>query len=173
MTPAFASAETRSLPGMMTSQNHQPKHHDRRPATILCVDDDPVVLDLQRAVLKLAGFSVKTAGDSREALLEFRRQIPDSVVLDYEMPGTTGAALAAQLRRISPEVPLILNSGWITVPDHELPLFDRILPKGLAAGLLVHVLRELLSISGAGRLSAGADPDQQRPSAAGETGERG
>jgi CheY-like chemotaxis protein len=172
MTPACASAETRSLPGMMTSQNHQRKHDDRRPTTILCVDDDPVVLDLQRAVLKMAGFSVKIAGDSREALLEFRRQVPDSVVLDYEMPGTTGAALAAQLRRISPEVPLILNSGWITVPDHELSLFDRILPKGLAAGLLVQVLRELLSISDASRSSADANSAQYRPSSAGKTGER-
>ncbi len=155
----------------MTLLNHQRKDDNRRPAAILCVDDDPVVLDLQRAVLKMAGFSVKTAGDSREALLEFRRQVPDSVVLDYEMPGTTGAALAAQLRRISPEVPLILKSGWIAVPDHELSLFDRILPKGLAAGLLVHVLRELLSISDASRSSAGADPAHYNPSEAGKTGE--
>lgn len=128
---------------------------------ILCVDDDPVVLYLQRVLLVSAGFTVITAGNPAEALRAFGIRIPDAVVLDYEMPGISGAALAAQLRRLNRDVPLILNSGCMTVPAADAAMFDRILPKGLAASLLVRVLHEMFPLSH----SEGALPptDTRRP----------
>lgn len=116
----------------------------QRRKSILCVDDDPVVLCLQRVLLEAAGFAVTLARDASEALHEFSLRAPDAVVLDYAMPGTTGAALALRLRRLNREVPLLLNTGCASVPDRDAAPFDRVLPKGLAPRLLVVTLREML-----------------------------
>ncbi|HVT98065.1 MAG TPA: response regulator, partial [Acidobacteriaceae bacterium] len=134
-----------------TAQRRQQDAEDqRRRRRILCVDDDPVVLSLQRALLESAGFSVITARDGKEGLRRFSAEFPDAAVLDYAMPGMNGAALAAQMRRIAEDVPLILNSGSVTVSAEEARLFERVLSKGLAPGLLVRVLREIFPLLGAG-----------------------
>ncbi|HVT98925.1 MAG TPA: hypothetical protein VHE33_15575, partial [Acidobacteriaceae bacterium] len=44
----------------------------------------------------------------------------------------------------------ILNSGSVTVSAEEARLFERVLSKGLAPGLLVRVLREIFPLLGAG-----------------------
>lgn len=82
-----------------------------RRRIVLCVDDDPVVLSLQRFLLEAGGFAVLTAADSTEALRTFIFEHSDAVVLDQAMPGMNGSAVAAEMRRLCREVPLILNSG--------------------------------------------------------------
>jgi CheY-like chemotaxis protein len=114
-----------------------------RRRIVLCVDDDPVVLSLQRFLLEAAGFAVLTASDSTEALRLFVFECPDAVVLDQAMPGIDGSAVAAKMRRLRAEVPLILNSGSAQIPATEAQLFDRLLLKGTAAQLLTGVLREM------------------------------
>lgn len=126
---------------------HDAEGERRRRRAILCVDDDPVVLYLQRVLLEAAGFAVTAMANSTDALRAFGIRVPDAVVLDYSMPGMSGAALAMQLRRLSRDVPLILNSACMTVPAADAVLFDRVLPKGLAASLLVRVLREMFPLS--------------------------
>ncbi len=129
-----------------TAQYHPQDAESRgqRRRTVLCVDDDPVVLCLQRVLLEAAGFVVTIARDPSEALHEFSVRTPDAVVLDYAMPGTTGAALALRLRRLNRDVPLVLNTGCASVPARDAAQFDRVLPKGLAPRLLVATLREML-----------------------------
>lgn len=140
-----ASARGSSVETAVTHGPDKERNCGRR-RVILCVDDDPVVLYLQHALLKSAGFSVRCANNSSLALHEFCKSLPDAVVLDYEMPGTTGAALAARLRRICKEVPLLLSSGSMQVPDREAALFDRVLPKGLAPAMLIGVLSEMFPV---------------------------
>lgn len=148
MTPiCLANATGLSKPGKTARRSHQDAEQrgvGRRK--ILCVDDDPVVLSLQRALLEAAGFSVITARDASEAIRGFSVELPDAVVIDYSICGTNGAALAKQLRRIDENVPLILNSGSMEIPVQDSTLFDRLLPKGLAASSLVNVLREMFSL---------------------------
>ncbi len=114
-----------------------------RRRIVLCADDDPVVLSRQRLLLEAAGFAVLTASDSTEALRLFVFECPDAVVLDQAMPGMNGSAVAAKMRRLCGEVPLILNSGSAQIPAIEAQLFDRLLLKGTAGQLLTGVLREM------------------------------
>jgi CheY-like chemotaxis protein len=152
VTPICLAEPTGSSALGTTAQHRQQDAEDPgRRRRILCVDDDPVVLSLQRALLESAGFSVITARDGEEGLRRFSAEFPDAVVLDYAMPGMNGAALAVQMRRIAEDVPLILNSGSLTVSAEEARLFERVLSKGLAPGMLVRVLREIFP-----PLSAGA-----------------
>lgn len=142
MTPTCVTASSGEIAAVASPALKAPRRVEERKA-ILCVDDDPVVLSLQRALLEAAGFAVITACNSVRALEEFCHASPDAVVLDYEMPGTTGVALANRLRRIRSDVPLILSSGATTIPEQQAVLFARILPKGVTAALLVRVLREM------------------------------
>ena len=165
MTPICLGNTTGSSTSAKTAQSDRQDAEGRNGRRrILCVDDDPVVLSLQRALLEAAAFSVITARNAEEALRVFSGELPDAVVLDYAMPGTNGAALAARMRRIDEEIPLILNTGYVTVPPDEAELFDRILPKGLAPGLLVRVLREMFPPCGTGSsVSATRPADEHRP----------
>jgi CheY-like chemotaxis protein len=53
---------------------------------ILIADDDAANRELLESVLEVSGFSVASAGDGRQALIEFNRTCPDLVLLDVQMP---------------------------------------------------------------------------------------
>jgi DNA-binding NtrC family response regulator len=87
---------------------------DSRAATVLVVEDEPHVRELVRLVLAQGGYEVVAASDAEEALALYRADPAriDLVLSDVLMPGLSGAELAAQLRAISPEIPVILMSGF-------------------------------------------------------------
>lgn len=78
-------------------------------ATVLAVDDDPVILRLLEVNLEMEGYSVVLAGDGEEALAKAREHEPDLVLLDVMMPKKDGWSVAADMRddpRLS-EVPIV------------------------------------------------------------------
>lgn len=81
------------------------------PLRILAVEDEPEVLDVVRAVLSASGHTVLTAASGREALEILGRETVDLVVTDLGMPGMTGLALAAEIKRRRP-LPVVLLTGW-------------------------------------------------------------
>src|SRR6266550_4598159 len=83
--------------------------------TILCVEDNKVYLQLRKAVLENEGYSVLAASTPAEALRLFREVAVSLVLSDHMLQGTTGIALAHELKAIKPHVPFVLYSG--TVPD--------------------------------------------------------
>jgi len=83
--------------------------------TILCVEDNEGYLRVRKAVLEREGYSVLAATTSAEALKLFREVAISLVLSDHMLRGTTGLALAHQLKAIKPHVPFVLYSG--TVPD--------------------------------------------------------
>jgi CheY-like chemotaxis protein len=129
-----------------------------RRRTLLRVDDDRVILDLQRALLEAAGFAVETTDDPHEALRNFARNAPDAVVMDFAMPSMSGGVLAARMRRLCSGIPLVLNSGSSAISPEEAALFDRHLAKGLAPTFLIAALRELL-----GTANERVRPEPKRP----------
>lgn len=70
-------------------------------AKILCVDDDPYLLDLLRYALAREGFEVVTAGTGREALRLLRGEELDLAILDVNLPDTNGFKVLASLRASS------------------------------------------------------------------------
>ena len=91
-----------------------PAHNSTQP-TILCVEDNKAYLRLRKAVLEKEGYSVLAASTGTEALRMFREVAVSLVLSDHMLRGTTGLALAHQLKAIKPHVPFVLYSG--TVPD--------------------------------------------------------
>jgi two-component system chemotaxis sensor kinase CheA len=66
--------------------------------SVLVVDDQLTVRELQRSILEVAGFRVRTAGDGQEALEQLGQDGVDIVVTDLEMPRLDGLGLLAAVR---------------------------------------------------------------------------
>ena len=69
------------------------------PRRVLVVDDSRVVRRIARRILEQAGFGVDEACDGAEALQRVRRQRPDAVLLDWNMPIMNGIECLSALRR--------------------------------------------------------------------------
>lgn len=83
-------------------------------ARILIVDDEQSVAGFLKELLTMSGYDVVLATDGVEALARFQQQPGqiDLVITDQTMPKLTGAELAAELLALSPDLPLILCTGY-------------------------------------------------------------
>ncbi|WP_240791185.1 ATP-binding protein [Roseomonas sp. AR75] len=83
---------------------------------VLLVDDDRLVLASTAAMLEDIGHAVVEADSGPAALTKLEGQQVDLVLADYGMPGMTGIALAAEIRRRWPALPVILATGYGELP---------------------------------------------------------
>jgi len=82
-------------------------------ATVLVVEDDPGIAELERSRLEEAGYRVVLAVTAEEALLEVGRGGVDLVLLDYRLPsGTDGLAFYARVKAAGYDLPVILVTGF-------------------------------------------------------------
>jgi DNA-binding response OmpR family regulator len=84
---------------------------DDRVPTLLCVDDDPSVLQVMREYFILRGFGVVTARSGVEAFLQVIRWAPNAVILDVFMPRLGGLEALKRIKKLDPEIVVILVSG--------------------------------------------------------------
>jgi len=104
MLPVEAHAEPDS-PDLATG------HQSTRSASVLVVDDDPVVSALMCATLENDGFTVFQAGDGVEGCELYRRHRPDVLLVDVVMPRMDGYELCRELRsrEDSAYVPIVVK----------------------------------------------------------------
>jgi CheY-like chemotaxis protein len=77
------------------------------------VDDNAHGLSARRCVLEELGHRISTASSAAEALEQFAAHKFDLIVTDYKMPRMDGIELIARVRKQSPDVPVILLSGFV------------------------------------------------------------
>ena len=81
---------------------------------VLFVDDDPAIVEAVRKILQRLGYAVSAHLRADEAVAEFEAT-PDRFALvlsDLTMPGVNGLQLAARVRALRPQLPLVLTSGF-------------------------------------------------------------
>ena len=122
----------------MSQAYRSPKH------TILCIDDDEAILRYEKAMLEKAGYAVLAAASAQQGLRLATMCKCDAVLLDYEMPGMNGHEVASEIKRIRPELIIILLSGS-EVPTQALALVDAFVPKLEASRQLLPMIAELCS----------------------------
>ena len=100
---------------------------DKQTASILVIDDDPDVRSFIAAALEEQGYRVGEAGDGREGLATVERDKPDLVIVDFIMPGLSGADVARKIRAKWPDQRILFVSGYSetdavkrTAPDAPL-----------------------------------------------------
>ena len=76
-------------------------------ANILVVDDEPQIRRVMRATLSAQGYVISEVKTGEEALESVRRQRPDLVLLDVNMPGMGGIEACREIRRMS-DAPIIM-----------------------------------------------------------------
>ncbi|MBP3960846.1 response regulator [Gemmata sp. G18] len=82
-------------------------------ATVLVVEDDPGIAELERSRLEEAGYSVVLAATADEALVEVGKGAIDLVLLDYRLPGgTDGLDFYARVKAAGYDLPVILVTGF-------------------------------------------------------------
>ncbi len=98
------------------------------PLRILCIDDEPLLRELLKELLQRDGHRVEVADGGQAGVEAFhaadRRGQPfDVVITDLGMPYLDGRQVAKELKRESPDTPIILLTGWGTLmkEDGELP----------------------------------------------------
>jgi CheY-like chemotaxis protein len=96
---------------------------------IMVVDDEPAARVLARRIFSEAGFDVVTAQSGFECLNFFRREPRgfDLILLDLSMPFMDGEETFARLRGISPDVVVLLSTGFMAQDR-----VDRMLAAGMA-----------------------------------------
>ncbi|WP_411277644.1 EAL domain-containing protein [Gaiella sp.] len=86
---------------------------------ILVVEDDATARTLTRQLLIDKGYDVVAAANGEEALAIYRDHPVDLVLTDIVMPKLNGRNLAAELRRASPDLPVVFMSGYPNETDRD------------------------------------------------------
>jgi CheY-like chemotaxis protein len=119
-----------------------------RVPTILCIDDEVLGLEIRKVVLEREGYVVYTASDGPTGIRIFRQQPIDAVVLDFAMPGMNGGAVATALREIRPNIPILLLSAYLTLPEEVQEMVTLVANKGDGALALLQNVRKILDCCG-------------------------
>lgn len=79
---------------------------------ILLVDDDKENLNVNKALLSLAGYQIKTVESGQEAIDIFKSTTKDFalVLMDYHMPGMSGATAVTEIKKIKPHQQILAYS---------------------------------------------------------------
>jgi PAS domain S-box-containing protein len=117
---------------------------------LLFVDDEEALSTLARETLIRLGYDVTVSTSSLDALAAFcaTPQGFDLVITDQTMPAMTGETLVRELRRIRPDIPIILCTGYSPLIDAERAAvlgIDAFLPKPVESATLAHTIRQVMT----------------------------
>jgi PAS domain S-box-containing protein len=115
---------------------------------VLLIDDEEIVRQTIEACLKGDNHTVRTATDGNEGINLFRIEKFDAVITDRAMPGMSGDQLAAELKKISPDIPVIMLTGFghMMKDTHQHPAcVDLIVSKPVTRDALRDALAKVTS----------------------------
>src|ERR1035437_1045382 len=134
----------RSLP---TSESPPPVRISEPPKTLLVVDDDPMVREVEIQILRLQGYTVLEAESAPEALrLGRETEAIHLLITDYWMPEVDGLELTRRFRAMHPKTPVLMVSGSLPLIEDRADDLERLefLAKPFQFKELVHKVRTLL-----------------------------
>lgn len=93
-------------------------------AKILLVEDEPAIQELLAFNVAQCGFQAIQASDASSALAQIGRELPDMILLDWMLPGTSGVELARRLRadQRTRNIPIIMLTARTDERDKVLGL---------------------------------------------------
>jgi len=112
---------------------------------LLCIDDEPIGLRVRKMLLEREGYQVLTAQSGPEGLELFKAHVCEAVVLDYSMPEMNGGEVAREMKRIKPEVKILMLSAYLDLPEEALRWVDSRTVKGVSPTSFLDDLKQLLA----------------------------
>jgi DNA-binding response OmpR family regulator len=111
-------------------------------STVLCIHGDPAQLSL----LKENGYELVTATNGREGLRLFKSRHVDAIVLEYRLGLLDGSLIAAEIKQVRPEAPIIMLIDHLELPDGALKSVDALATKSDGAHLLWATVHFILTV---------------------------
>lgn len=136
----------------MTARN---KSNVMQHAHVLIVEDEAPIRDMIRFALERAGFSISEAADAQAARLAIAERRPALVLLDWMLPGVSGAQFARELRRdeLTADIAIIMVTARVDADDRVRGLdlgADDYITKPFSSSELVARVRAVLRRSSPG-----------------------
>ena len=78
----------------------------------LIIDDKKIISDLFDFTLGYSGHIIRVANNAQDALTAVQAEKFDIVFLDIVMPGKDGVALLEEIKKIAPDLPVVMMSGY-------------------------------------------------------------
>jgi len=91
---------------------------------VLCVENRPEYMDALKYMLERTGYEVTPATTGGHAVHLLTTLRVDGVLLEYDLPDATGSAVRAEMKRIKPDVPVLLFAGIGSQTPFLLRFFD-------------------------------------------------
>jgi len=113
------------------------------PLRILLVDDEDAVREGTAAMLEEMGHVVQQLPSGKDALGQIRSHPFDIVVTDYLMPGMSGLELAREARKIRPDMPVLMITGFADIADDTASDVPR-LPKPFRSAEMARALHDAI-----------------------------
>ena len=111
--------------------------------TILCIDDDAGMLRYQKTLFERRGYKVLTAASARQGLRIAAVCELAAVVVDYHMPEMSGLEFAAEIKRLKPQMPIVMVSSDDAIPEPALNVVDAFVSKNEASRRLLPVITRI------------------------------
>jgi two-component system, cell cycle sensor histidine kinase and response regulator CckA len=115
--------------------------------TLLVVDDEPLVREVETEILRWQGYTVLEAANAAEALrMANATRTIHLLLTDFWMPDIDGLELARRFRAVHPKTPVLMVSGSLPLLQDRAEELDHLtfLPKPFHFGELLHKVRALL-----------------------------
>ena len=94
--------------------------------TLLVVDDDPMLRDVEAQILRLQGYTVLEAENAAKALRLAREAAAIHLLItDFSMPEVDGLELTRRFRAVHPKTPVLMVSGSLPLIQHRADDLDR------------------------------------------------
>ena len=144
----FPKIESKADRKALQNESKVPKGNEK----ILCVDDEPELVNMLKTMLCKTGYQVTTRSSSLEAFELFKQNSDrfDLVITDLNMPHLSGDRLAKQMIEIRPDLPIILCTGFsdhLTEQDLSLAGIRAVTLKPVLRADLAKLIRDVLGKS--------------------------
>jgi DNA-binding response OmpR family regulator len=116
-------------------------------STLLCIHRDPAQLSL----LTEHGYELATATTGSDGLRLFMSRAVDAVVLEYHLSLVDGAPLAHEIKRVRPELPIVMVVDYVELPGDALKSVDALVVKSDGPHFLLATVHFLLHVKPAQR----------------------
>lgn len=91
---------------------------------VLCVENHPEYMGALKYMLEAAGYEVMAATTGGQAMRLLTDLHVDGVLLEYNLPDATSSAVRAEMKRIKPDIPVLLFAGIGSQTPFLLRFFD-------------------------------------------------